>query len=125
MFQLTGVAICAALSLPAVATADDDRREVRKTGTCTASSTVSIRLRAEDGEIRVEVEIETRRPTSSWNVILLHERKIVFRGPIRAQSGGNRSVRLRRTIADWFGPDTIVVRASGPRVETCRVTATV
>lgn len=125
MFLLTAVAICAALSLPAVAAADDERREVRKAGTCTASSEVSIRLRAEDGEIELELEIETRRaPPGVWNVILLHERRIVFRGQIRARSG-SREVRLRRTIADWFGRDTIVARGSGPRLETCRVSATV
>jgi hypothetical protein len=125
MFLLTGVAICAALSLPAHAAADDDRREVRKAGTCTASSRVNIRLRAEDGEIRVEVEIETRRATAAWKVILLHDRRIVYRGSVYAGSGGGRSLRLRRTLADWFGLDTIVVRASGPRLETCRVSATV
>ncbi len=121
---LVAVAVCAALSLPAVAAADDDdRREVKKAGTCTGPSEASLRLRAEDGEIRVEFEIDSRR-AGTWNVILLHERRIAFRGPIRTRST-SESARLRRVLEDWFGRDTITVRASGPRSETCRASASV
>jgi hypothetical protein len=124
MLLLAAVAACAALALPAVAAADDDEREARRAGTCTGSSRATIRLRAEDGEIQVEFEIVTRSRTRAWRVVLLHERRVAFQGPIRPRSGG-RSVRLRRNVADWFGRDTIVVRASGPGIETCRATATV
>ena len=119
---LAAVAVGAVLSLPAVATADD--REVRKTGTCTATSEIDIRLRAEKGAIRVELEIEGERPATAWSVILLHERRIAFRGVIRSRSG-SRSTRLRRTLPDLFGRDSIVVRATGARRESCRVSAAV
>ena len=115
----------AAVGQPAVAAADDDeRREVRKAGICTGSSDSSIRVRADDGEIRIEFEIDTARSTGTWRVILLHERRIVVRAAV-ASGGSGRSLRLRRTVADWYGRDTITVRASGPRAETCRVSATV
>lgn len=120
---LVAVASCAALSLPAVAPADDDPGEARKAGICTGASEASLRLRAEDGEIRVEFEIDSRWP-GTWNVIVLHERRIAFRGPIRPRST-SRSVRLRRVLEDWYGRDTITVRASGPRSETCRASASV
>ena len=123
MLLLAVVAACAALSLPAVANADDDN-EVRKAGTCTASSRIDIRVRAEDDEIRIDLEIRTQQRRSAWNVILLRERRTVFRGVIRSRDG-SRTVKLRRTIDNWFGRDSIVVRASGPRLETCRVSATV
>ncbi len=123
MLLLAVVAACAALSLPAVAKADDDN-EVRKAGTCTASSRIDIRVRAEDDEIRIDLEIRTQQRRSAWNVILLRERRTVFRGVIRSRDG-SRTVKLRRTIDNWFGRDSIVVRASGPRLETCRVSATV
>ena len=123
MLLLAVVAACAALSLPAVATADDDN-EVRKAGMCTASSRIDIRLRAEDDEIRIDLEIRTQQRRSAWSVILLRERRTVFRGVIRSRDG-SRTVKLRRTIDNWFGRDSIVVRASGPRLETCRVSATV
>ena len=121
MLLLAAVAACAALSLPAVATADDDS-EVRKTGTCTASSRINIRVRADDDEIRIDLEIRTQRQ-SAWSVILLRERRTVFRGVLRSRD--SRTAKLRREIDNWFGRDSIVVRASGPRLETCRVSATV
>ncbi len=119
---LVAVASCAAISLPSVATADDG--EVRKTGSCTASSKLSVRLRADGKTIRVELEIEARQRGAAWNVILLRERRIAFRGVIRAREG-SREVRLRRTLEDWFGRDSIVFRATGPRAETCRVSVAV
>jgi len=120
---LATAAACAALLLPAVAVADDDR-EVRKTGTCTASSRIDLRLRSDEDEIRIEVEIEARQRGARWTVVVLRERKIVFRGVVRSRDD-SRTAKLRREIHDWFGPDSIVVRASGPRNETCRVSATV
>jgi hypothetical protein len=118
------LAVCLALLLPTVATAGDGDREVRRAGTCTGSSRATIRLEADDDTIEVELEIRTRSKTKAWRVVLLHERKVAFQGLVRPRSGG-RAVRLRRTVPDWFGPDTIVVRATGPGVETCRATATV
>jgi hypothetical protein len=106
---------------PAAAGRVDEGDDVRRTGTCTGRGEASLRLRTDDGEIRIEVEIETDRPGSRWVVILLHERRIVFRGPLRAR--GDR-VRLRRTVRDFYGSDAVIARATGPRGETCRVSAT-
>ena len=121
LLLLAAFVACAALLLPAVASADDDG-EVRKAGTCTVSSSMTIRLRPDDDGIRVELEIRTRRAGTAWNVILLHERRIAFRGILRSRGD---TVRLRRSVADLFGRDSIVVRASGPRRESCRVSAAV
>ena len=111
-------AVVAALALPVAAAADDD---VRRTSSCTRSSEIELELRADDGSIRVELEIETGLRRARWRVILLHERRTVFRGIVRTRSNG--SLELRRSVPDWFGTDTIVVRATGPRAETCRVSA--
>jgi hypothetical protein len=116
-------ALLAALVLPLSAVADDEpREEVRRTGTCSRSSDIELRLRADDGRIRIELEIETGRRGTRWSVIVLHERRTAFRGAIRTRDDG--SLELRRSVPDWFGTDTVVVRASGPRAETCRVSAT-
>jgi hypothetical protein len=127
-FLPTVVAVLAlailALLLPTAAVADDGEREVRRAGTCTGSSRVTIRLEADDGKIEVEVEIRTRARTRAWRVVLVHERRVAFHGLVRPRSGG-RSIRLRRTLPDWFGRNTIVARANGPGVESCRVAATV
>jgi hypothetical protein len=118
------VVACFALLLPTVAAADDGEREVRRAGTCTGSSRATIRLEADDRTIDVEFEIRTRSTTRAWRVVLVHERRVAFQGLVRPRSGG-RSIRLRRTVPDWFGKDRIVVRATGPGIETCRATATV
>jgi hypothetical protein len=116
-------AVVAALVLPLAAVADEEPRDdVRRTGTCTGSSKVELDLGADDGAIRIELEIETRRRGAKWSVILLHERRTVFRGIVRTRGGG--TLELRRTVPDWFGSDTVAARASGPRRETCRVSAT-
>lgn len=124
MVLVATVAACSVLGLPTVAAADDGEREVRRAGTCTGSSRATIRLEADDGRIEVEFEIRTRSSTRAWRVVLLHERRVAFRGLVKPRSGG-RSVRIRRTVPDWFGRDVIVVRATGPGVETCRATGTV
>lgn len=112
--------VAAALATPVAASADEGD-EVRRSGTCTASSEVTLRLRADDGRIRVELELEEVRRGSRWAVVLLHERRIVFRGTLRASGD---SLELRRSVPDWFGSDTVAARATGSRRETCRVSAT-
>lgn len=119
LLALAAAALAVALTLPPRATAGDD--EARRTGECTGSSAVTLRLRADDDAIRVELELDTERRGSRWAVILLHERRIVFRGTLRTGSSG--SLRLRRTVPDWFGRDAFVARAAGPRAEACRASA--
>jgi len=109
------------LALPLSAGADDGPDDVRRTGTCSRSSELRLRLRSDDDVVRVEVEIETSRHGSRWAVILLHERRIAFRGNLRTDDG--RSIELRRSVPNWFGVDSFIVRATGPRGETCRVSA--
>lgn len=121
---LAAFATYGAMLLPTVAAADDGEREVRRAGTCTGSSRATIRLEVDDGSIDVEFEVRTASATKAWRVVLLHERRVAFQGLLRPRGGG-RSIRLRRTVPDWFGRDTLVVRATGPGIETCRVSATV
>lgn len=110
------------LALPLPALADDDR-DVRKVARCTAGSKATLRLRPDDGRIRVELEVESDRPRSRWTVIVLHERRTVARTALRADEEG--TLRLRRTVPDWFGPDSFAARAAGPRAEACRVSTVV
>jgi hypothetical protein len=121
LLSLVVLSAALALPLPASGSAGDDRDDVRRTGTCTHTSETTLRLRTHDGAIRVELEIDGQRPRSRWAVILLHERRIAFRGTLRARNGG--ALELRRTVPDWPGLDTIAVRAAGPDRETCRVSA--
>jgi hypothetical protein len=115
---LVAAAIVWAAVLPATASAED---EARARAECSRGHEAELRLRADDGRLEVELRIESPRLTR-WSVILLHERRIAFRGTVwAARSGG---LRLRRTLRDLYGPDRVVARASGPRAEACRLGAT-
>lgn len=102
----------------------EDRVELRRDVPCSASSRVRLRVRAEDGTIAVRVEVETRRSRMPWAVVLLHERRIVVTGRLRT-SASSGSLELRRSVDDWFGPDAVVVRATGPAGESCRASVIV
>lgn len=108
------------LVLPLSAHGSDDR-EARRTVRCSAGSEATLRLRSDDGRIRVELEIESERRRSTWTVILLHERRTVLRNVLRADGGG--TVRVRRSVPDWVGTDSFAARATGPRAESCRLSA--
>ncbi|MDQ3874637.1 MAG: hypothetical protein M3322_03660 [Actinomycetota bacterium] len=119
---LAAIAAAAACSVPA-AWAGDDRDEVRVRGACTGRSEAQLRLRTDDGRIRVEFELENGGPSTRWKIVVLHERRTAWRGSVR--TGRRRSLRLRRTVADWFGTETVAVRASSRGGETCRASATI
>jgi hypothetical protein len=120
---VTSVVLACAFVVPAGALASEGD-DVRVTGKCSGASTAALRLRADDGVIEVEARIDTRGRRKLWRVVLLHERRIAYRGALRT-SASSGSLKLRRTVADWYGSDSIVVRATGPRGETCRASATI
>jgi hypothetical protein len=120
---LLAIAAVGATAAPARADHGGGRSEVRVTSRCTGASTLRLRLRAEDGWIRIDAEIEPVRAGSRWSVIVLHERRIVARVTLATRQAG--SVELRRSVRDWFGSDTIVVRASAVGGGTCRAAAAV
>jgi hypothetical protein len=124
LVTLAATAVAAlALPLAASAAAEDDDREARVRARCSTGSVASLRLRADEGRIRLELRIDTRRRAAPWSVIVLHERRIAFRGTLRTTSSG--SLRLRRTLPDLYGRNAIVIRANGPGRELCRISATV
>jgi hypothetical protein len=117
---VAAVALAATLVLPFRAAADDGGdREVRATRSCSRGSETMLRARTDDGSIRIELRIDPGR-AGSWRVIFLHERRIAYRGTLRpSSSSGN--VRLRRTVPDLYGRDSLVFRSTGPGGESCRV----
>ena len=103
---------------------DDDRAEVRQAGTCTLRSKSTLRLRAEEGWIRIDFEVDSSRVGSDWRIILLHERRTVLR-TTRRTVGPEASFEVRSVVEDWFGADAVIARATGPRGEVCRASASI
>jgi len=123
-----------ALAAPAFA---HDGDGVSRTGTCTKSSSTRIELRREDrsgpdgGEasegdsdrvIDVAFTVRSRRSGVAWRVVLLHERRIVFRGKLRTRAPQARFI-LRRSLPDWYGSEVVAGRATSPSGEVCVASA--
>jgi hypothetical protein len=115
--RLLILAVALLLALPCAAHAKGGGDDVRVEGTCGRGATSELRLRADDGEIRVEFRLDADRPRQTWRVVLVHERRVAWRGRVRTRSGGD--VRVRRTIPDLAGADGVTVRASSRRGATC------
>ena len=119
---LATLVVVIAAPAPARADGGDD---VRVTRSCTAGSTVRLRVRERDGDLlRVDVDLQAARRGTAWIVTIVHERRVALRAT-RRSGAGSRSLSVRVAIPDWPGPDTVTVRALGPRGEICRADATV
>ncbi len=105
------------LGAPASALADDGSEDVRVTGTCGSGASSSLRLKAEDGAIRVRFSVESNRGHSRWQVVIVREGRVVWRGQARSDGGG--SFRVTRGIRDLQGADQVIARALGPHGITC------
>ncbi len=119
---LTGLLV---LAVPVTAHADDgDEADVRVERSCSARSTVRLRVRTrDDDELRVDYTVRTARRGGVWSIVVVHERRIAWRGRVRTgSSSGDLSRRL--TLPDWPGRDTVTVRGLGPGGEICRASAT-
>lgn len=97
--------------------------EVRAQGTCGKGATAKIRLRGRDGGIRVRFEVDHHRSGVWWRVVLIQDRRVVWRG--RARTGGaSASFEVERFLRDLPGADQVTARAWGPGGLTCAATAT-
>jgi hypothetical protein len=125
--ELRPLALCTAVLVALFATpaarADDD--DVRVERRCTGPSTIELRLRERDDDrLRADFRVRTGGRGAAWSVVVVHERRIAFRG--RARTGSSSAAFARRlSLPDWPGRDTVTVRALGPRGEVCRASATV
>jgi hypothetical protein len=112
------LALAAAALTAAPAVASDD---VRTTGSCGGGATASLRLKPDGGEIELRFEARHGRGSPRWRVVVVQERRVVWRGSPRAHDG---RVRVRRSLEDLAGVDRITVTASGPRGLRCVAAAT-
>src|SRR5919202_3801060 len=97
------------------------RPEVRVAGSCGRGATSALKLKARDGGIEAEFQVNGR--TGLWRVAIVQEQRVAWRG--RARPGGARpSFSVERRLGDYPGPDQVLARAVGPRGITCSATAT-
>jgi hypothetical protein len=103
------------------ATAGASGGEVRVSGTCGSGASSSLRLKPRDGAIELRFEARHGRGSPRWRVVIVQERRVVWRGRPRAHDG---RVRVRRDLVDLSGVDGIRVTASGPGGLRCVAAAT-
>ena len=121
------VALLSALALPSAGAArggdGGDGGDVRATASCGRGASAELRLKADDGAIKIELRVRRARAGERWSVSLVHERRVAWRGTART-SDAREGFRVRRTLPDYPGADEISVRAASPRGLTCQATAT-
>lgn len=98
-------------------------QEVRVAGSCGAGATSKLRLRARDGVLRVQFEVDHTRARARWRVVLVQDRRVVWRGSART-AGASDAFEVERRLRDLPGADSVTARAWGPRGVTCAASAT-
>jgi hypothetical protein len=130
-------AVAIALTVPAPGAADDEEVTVSVTRVSCMGGTAELRLEAEDDQesesdigipdetgIAVELRVTLRRPVVFWRLVLLHERRLVYRGT-RRSIGSGYALRYSRRIPEWLGRQTVVARLATFSGRTCRLEATI
>lgn len=100
-----------------------DRPQVRVAGVCGHGARSTLRLRAGDGAIQAEFEVDQNRSGRLWRIVFVHERRVEWRGHARTAAPSG-SFSVERRLADFAGSDQIMARAVGPGGITCQATTT-
>lgn len=100
-----------------------DRPQVLAPGACGHGARSWLRLRGRDSAIAMDFEVDENRAGRRWKIVVVHERRVAWRGWGRTHAPSG-SFSLEQRVADWPGPDQVMVRAVGPRGITCQATAT-
>ena len=115
------VVLVAAFPFAAFAKGGDD--EVRVRGVCGRGTTSELRVKGDDDGLEVRFKVDYSRAGVAWRVVLVHERRVAWKGRPRTTRPYG-SFEVRRTLRDFPGADTITARAWGPSGVACRATAT-
>jgi hypothetical protein len=92
------------------ATADDDDREIERSGSCSGSTDWKFEVKEDDGGLEIEFEVDSNRSGQVWRVRVYDngDRVVRTRKVTRPPSG---SFDVERHIADRPGEDRVVARA--------------
>jgi hypothetical protein len=107
---------------PAPVVAKDGRGDVRVAGVCGSGATSKLRLKSDDDGIELRFDVDYSRAGVVWRVVLVHERRIAWKGVVRTTRPSG-SFQVRRTLQDLAGADAVTARALGPGGLVCRAAA--
>ena len=116
---LTLCVALAALSLPTAAFArhgGNDGKTV--TGSCTKASTSKLKVKADNGRLETEFEVDQNRSGVKWNVTLRRNGNVAVKSTARTKSPSG-SFSFQRRLANGAGKDRISARATSPSGEVC------
>ena len=118
---VTGLVTAITVLCPAAALAKDG--DVKKTGTCSKSSSAKLKLSSEGSRIETEFEVDQNRSGVRWTVTMRRNGalSVSTRATTRPPSG---SFSVRRLLADGAGNDVVSARAVSPSGEVCTARAT-
>jgi hypothetical protein len=108
---------------PVAAVAKDGRGELRVAGVCSSGAASRLRLKRDGDGIELRFEVEHSRAGVVWRVVLVHERRIAWKGAARTTRPSG-SFEVTRTVQDLPGADAVTAQAWGPRGLVCRAAAT-
>ena len=116
--------LVAAVAAVFAAPASSRDREVRRAGICDGAATSKIKLKADNGRIEVEFEVDQNRNGRNWTVTLKRNGNRFFRG-VRTTHAPSGSFEVRRLTNNGGGPDRITARAVAHRDgQVCKASAT-
>ena len=120
---MIGIA-AALLALLPLATALANDADVKRAGSCTASTSAKIKLSPDDGRIETEFEVDQNRNGVTWKVVLRRNGKVAARTQATTK-GPSGSFEVRRLLADGQGTDSVTARATSPSGEVCSAGASI
>ena len=114
VLALAAVAILVAVDSAAARSLKDGGGEVRVAGSCSGTTSSKLRLRARDGALELEFELEHSRPRALWRVAIVPRAARRLGGERSRASLAGGAFELDRRLPDLAGTDAVTVTAWGP-----------
>ena len=120
---IVALSVVAAMTMVA-APASAGGREVREQGSCSAASDWKLKVKADDGGLELEFEVDQNVTGDTWRVRVLQDGDRIFTGR-RQTRGPSGSLEISLRPVNTSGGDRFVAKARNPATdEVCRGTAT-
>jgi|SRR5512133_2206793 hypothetical protein len=98
-------------------------RTLSKAGTCSAASHSKLKVKADNGRLETEFEVDQNRVGKRWRVTIKRNGSTVFRS-IRTTRAPSGSFEVRRLLAGGAGSRIVATAKSLSSGETCRAAIT-